>query len=125
MRAIDRLKAAANLKPMKKVIPLSDGTDFVLYHAPLTMAERERAQKDAKSDDAGAFALQLIVNCAKDENGERMFTVADIPELKREVRDEDVQKIIGAILSNEADAEGGEPLTADAKSPAVGKGAAS
>jgi hypothetical protein len=121
MRAIDRLKAAANLKPMKKVIPLSDGTDFVLYHAPLTMAERERAQKDAKSDDAGAFALQLIVNCAKDENGERMFTVADLPELKREVRDEDVQKIIGAILSNEPDEA---PATAEAKSPAVGKGTA-
>ena len=124
MRAIDRLKQAANLKPLKKVIPLSDGTDFVLYHAPLTMAERERAQKDAKSDDAGAFALQLIINCAKDDSGQKMFTVADIPELKREVRDEDVQKIIGAILSNEDDAEGGEPLTADAKSPAVGKGAA-
>lgn len=124
MRAIDRLKAAANLKPMKKVIPLSDGTDFVLYHAPLTMAERERAQKDAKSDDAGAFALQLIVQCAKDENGEKLFNVADIPELKRAVRDEDVQKIIGAILSNDDD-EGEAPMTADVKSPATGKGAAS
>lgn len=122
MRAIEKLKAAANLKPMKKVITLADGTDFVMYHAPLTMAERERAQKDAKTDDAGAFALQLIVQCAKDESGEKLFSAADIPELKRFVRDDDVQKIIGAILSNESDEE--EPMTPDAKSPAVGKGAA-
>lgn len=125
MRAIDRLKAAANLVPLRKVLPLRNGDELVIYHVPLTMAMRERAQKDAKGDDAGAFALQLIVDVAKDEKGEKLFTVSDIPELKRFVRDEDVQKIINIVLSGEEDADPDEaPATAEAKSPAVGKGAA-
>ena len=44
LRAIDRLRKAANLEPSKKVVELSDGTEFEMYVTPLTMAERERAQ---------------------------------------------------------------------------------
>ena len=51
-RAIDRLKKAANLEATKKEVILSDGTIFEMWVTPLTMAERERAQKGAKSDDA-------------------------------------------------------------------------
>jgi cell division inhibitor SulA len=54
-RAIDRLRKAANLEPSKKLVELSDGSTFEMWVAPLTMAERERAQKNAKSDDANAF----------------------------------------------------------------------
>jgi cell division inhibitor SulA len=60
VRAIDRLRKAANLEPVKKQVELSDGSVFEMWVAPLTMAERERAQKQAKSDDANAFALQLL-----------------------------------------------------------------
>lgn len=124
MRAIDRLKAAANLIPLRKVLPLRNGDELVIYHVPLTMAMRERAQADAKGEDAGAFALQLIVNVAKDEKGEKLFNVGDIPDLKRAVRDEDVQKIISIILSGDEDDSDEAPMTADMKSPATGKGAA-
>jgi hypothetical protein len=55
VRAIDRLRKAANLEPVKKQVELSDGSTFEMWVAPLTMAERERAQKQAKSDDANAF----------------------------------------------------------------------
>ena len=41
IRALDRLKKAANLAPVKKTVLLSDGTEFVFYRSPLTMAERE------------------------------------------------------------------------------------
>jgi cell division inhibitor SulA len=68
-RAIDRLRKAANLEPTKKNVELSDGTIFEMWVSPLTMAERERAQKQAKSDDANAFALQLLISKALDENG--------------------------------------------------------
>ena len=57
LRAIDRLKKAANLDPVKKEVELSDGTVFEMWVTPLTMAEREKAQRRAKSDDANAFAL--------------------------------------------------------------------
>ena len=59
--ALDRLRKAANLEPAKKIVELSDGSEFEMWVAPLTMAERERAQKQAKSDDANAFALQLLI----------------------------------------------------------------
>ena len=65
LRAIDRLKKAANLDATKKVITLSDGSEFEMWVTPLTMAERERAQKRAGSDDANAFALQLLISKAR------------------------------------------------------------
>ena len=39
LRAIDRLKKAANLDATKKEVELSDGTIFELWVTPLTMAE--------------------------------------------------------------------------------------
>jgi hypothetical protein len=101
MRAIDRLKACANLKPIKKTIVLSNGEEFELWHRPLTMAQRARAQKGAKSDEAGEFALQLLIDIAQDVSGERMFSPGDASELRHFVRDEDLQKLMLAVLSNE------------------------
>jgi len=62
LRALDRLKKAANLVPVKRIVILSDGAEFEFWSTPLTMAERERAQKQAGSDDATQYALQLLVN---------------------------------------------------------------
>ena len=62
------------------------------------MAQRERAQKEAKGDDAGAFALQLLVNMATNAHGTRLFTPGDLAELKVHVRDEDLQKLMLAVL---------------------------
>lgn len=121
LSAIERLKAAANLKPVKKRVILNNGEEFELYHKPLTMAQRERAQKNAKGDDAGSFAIQLLVDVAQDENGQRMFNTADIAELKHMVRDEDLQKLMLAVLSNDTDdEEGGAPAEVDMKSAPKG-----
>jgi len=62
------------------------------------MAERERAQKDAKSDDINQFALQLLVMKAKDDGGGRMFGPGDIALLKNDVRDDDLQQLMIAIM---------------------------
>ena len=67
LSAIDRLKRAANLVRMRKVVILNNGEEFEFFHTPLTAAERERATKDAKTDDTNAFVLQLLVNKALDE----------------------------------------------------------
>ena len=48
LSALDKLKKAANLEPVKKEVTLSDGSIFEMYVTPLTMSERERAQKQAK-----------------------------------------------------------------------------
>ena len=105
LRAIDKLRKAANLEPTKKEIELSDGTIFEMYVTPLTMAERERAQRNAKSDDANAFALQLLLAKATDENGQKLFNAGEIDVLKNEVKDKDLQSLMLAILTDDASAE--------------------
>ena len=105
LRAIDKLRKAANLEPVKKEIELSDGTLFEMYATPLTMAERERAQRNAKSDDANAFALQLLVAKAQDSNGQKLFNAGEIDVLKNEVKDRDLQSLMLAILTEDEAAE--------------------
>lgn len=103
VRAIDRLRKAANLEPIKKTVDLSDGTTFELWVTPLTMAERERAQKQAKSDDANAFALQLLITKALDESGTKLFSAGEIDVLKNEVKDKDLQALMLAIITDDAE----------------------
>ncbi len=103
LRAIDRLRKAANLEPVKKIVELSDGTKFEMWVAPLTMAERERAQKQAKSDDANAFALQLLIAKALDDTGSRLFNAGEVDILKNEVKDKDLQALMLAILTDDAE----------------------
>jgi len=112
MRAIDRLRKAANFEPIKQVVELVDGSEFVFYATPLTAAEREKAQKDAKSDSANDFAMQLLVRKAIDENGERLFKPGDIPVLKNDIEDEDLQKMILCVLRP----RGSEDVEPDSKS---------
>ena len=68
-RFIDRLRKAARLEPVKKEIVLASGDVVEMYVTPLTAAERDRARKSARSDDANAFALQLLLSKAKDQDG--------------------------------------------------------
>jgi hypothetical protein len=101
LRALDRLKKAANLVPIKRIVTLSNGDEFEFWSTPLTMAEREKAQKAAKSDDINTLALQLLVAKAQDENGKRMFTQGQTAELKNDVRDEDLQALMLALITGE------------------------
>ena len=105
IRALDRLKKTANLVPVKKTVTLSDGSEFEFYAAPLTMADREKARAQAGNDEAMAFAMQVMLLKAQDENGQRLFQSGEIAEQKHEVRDEDVQKLILAVLTNEEEAD--------------------
>lgn len=100
MSALERLRKAANLEPTKKEVELSDGSIFEMWVTPMTMAERERAQRQAKSDDATAFALQLLISKACDENGQKLFKAGEIDMLKNDVRDKDLQSLMLAILTD-------------------------
>lgn len=105
LRAIDKLRKAANLEPVKKEVELSDGTSFEMYVTPLTMAERERAQKNAKSDDANAFALQLLLSKAQNIDGQKLFSPGEIDVLKNEVKDKDLQSLMLAVLTDDEAAD--------------------
>ena len=101
MNALDRLRKAANLDPIKKEVTLSDGSLFVMYVTPLTMVERERAQRQVRSDDSNGFALQLLINKALDENGTKLFNAGEIDVLKNEVKDSDLQSLMLAVINAE------------------------
>ena len=101
LSALDRLRKAANLEPIKKEVTLSDGSVFEMYVTPLTMAERERAQKQARSDDANAFALQLLLAKAQDQTGKKLFNAGEIDVLKNEVKDSDLQNLMLAVINSE------------------------
>lgn len=101
VRAIDRLRKAANLEPVKKTVLLTDGSEFEMWVTPLTAAERERAQRQAKSDDANAFALQLLIAKALDESGNKLFSAGEIDVLKNEVKDKDLQSLMLAVITED------------------------
>ena len=81
-KALDRLKKSVSMKPQRRSVELPDGSEFEFHMTPLTLAERTRAQKQAKSDDATDFALQLLVSKAKDGSGVPMFTAGEIADLR-------------------------------------------
>jgi hypothetical protein len=103
LSALERLRKAANLEPAKRQVELSDGSSFEMWVTPLTMAEREKAQRQAKSDDATAFALQLLISKACDENGQKLFKPGEIDILKNEVKDKDLQTLMLAILTDDSE----------------------
>ena len=100
LNLIEKLKKAANLKPAKKTVVLTDGEVIEFYCAPLTMAERLKAQKDAKNDDTTEIALQLLIGKARTSTGEPCFTVADLPVLKHMCREQDVQALMLAVMQD-------------------------
>lgn len=103
--ALDRLKKAANLKPTLREVTLSDGSVFEFYAKPMTMAEREKATKNAGSDDVNAFALQLLISKATDDAGQKLFKPGDVAALKNDVRDEDLQALMLAVIQSPEEAE--------------------
>ena len=58
-KALDRLKKSVSMKPQRRSVELPDGSEFEFHMTPLTWAERTRAQKQAKSDDATDFGTAI------------------------------------------------------------------
>ena len=100
-RAVDVLRKAANLKSTRRVVLLENGEEFEFWSTPLTMAQREKANRDAKSDDINQFALQLLLTKATDESGSKLFSPGDLAVLKNEVRDDDLQKLMLAVIQGD------------------------
>ena len=113
VRFVDKLVKAARLEPVKKEITLEGGEIVCMWVTPLTAAERDRAKKNARSDDPGAFALQLLVSKAKDENNSPLFSAGDLATLRNEVRDADLQKLMLAVLGVDEDEEATDMKSAD------------
>ena len=105
MRALDKLKNAVDMKPALRRVELPDSSLFEFWMSPLTLAERAKAQKLAKSDDNTDFALQLLVSKARDENDMQLFHQGDLAELRNSLPASVVEALMLQLLG---DGEGDE-----------------
>jgi len=105
-RAVDLLKNKFGVSQLyKHDVIKNDEIILTIYWNPLTIAERESIQKKTDSDDANDFALQLMIEKAKDENGTRLFQDGDRASLRREVEASVLQEIQLAMINAGADKE--------------------
>jgi hypothetical protein len=98
------------MKPQRKAIELPNGSEFEYWMTPLTLAERGKAQKQAKSDDATDFALQLLVAKAKDENGQPLFAPGEVAELRNALPASVVEGLMLQLLADAPTDEDDEDL---------------
>jgi hypothetical protein len=92
VRAIDKLKQAFSIEERSSYSILK-GKEVILkiFWSPLTIADRDSinstlvAMNKGKEEGNLDFALQVIVTKAEDESGAKMFTMADLPVLRREI----------------------------------------
>ena len=104
-KALDRLKKAVSMKPQRRFVELPDGGDFEFWMTPLTLAERAKAQKQAKSDDSTDFALQLLVSKAKDENGVPLFNQGEIADLRNALPASVVEALMLQLIGEQEEEE--------------------
>lgn len=93
---------------------LPGGEPFSFWMTPLTLAERQRAQKAAKGDDTD-FVLQLLIAKARDENGQALFAPAEIVELRNSLAAKTVEALLVA-LADDGD-NSGEQLDPKSSAP--------
>ena len=91
-RAIDKLKQAFSIEKRSSYPIYKNGELILQVHwTPLTIADRDAindtliASNKVQNENSLDFALQVIINKAEDENGQRLFTEADKVSLRREI----------------------------------------
>jgi|TARA_B100001094_G_scaffold326235_1_gene381980 hypothetical protein len=106
MRATELLRNKFGVSQLYKHEVKQDGeTVLEVYWHPLTIAERESIQKSADSEDAGDFALGMMIRKALDADGKRLFQDGERAVLKNSVEASVLQEIQLAMLSSGADSK--------------------
>ena len=91
-RAIDKLKEAFCVDNVSRYIIKKEGVIILeIYWKPLTIADRDtiyktlHAMNKANETDNLEYALQVLINKAEDKEGNKLFSEADRPSLRREI----------------------------------------
>jgi len=91
-RAIDKLKQAFSIGKRSSYPIYKDGELILtVYWTPLTIADRDvindilMASNRVQNEGSLDFALQVIINKAEDENGQKLFSEGDKVTLRREI----------------------------------------
>ena len=67
----------------KYELELPSGQKIDIYFSPLTRYDRQKAQASAVTDSALLVSTQLLCQMAEKEDGSKMFSLADAPDLQR------------------------------------------
>ena len=113
------------MKPAVKSLALPNGEEFEFWMSPLTLAERAKAQKQAKSEDATDFALQLLVTKARDKNGVPMFGQGDLAELRNSLPASLVEGLMLLLIGEQEADEDDEELDMKSAEAAASEGQSS
>jgi len=98
-RAVDLLKNKFGVSQLyKHDVKQNDEIILTVYWHPLTIAERESIQKKSGSEDANNYALQLMIEKALDQDGNRLFSDGDKASLRREIEANVLQEIQLAMI---------------------------
>jgi hypothetical protein len=105
-RAVDLLKNKFGVSQLyKHDVIKNDEVIFSVYWNPLTIAEREAIQKKSSSEDMNDYALQMMIEKAKDKDGAKLFQDGDKASLRREIEASILEEIQLAMVNAGADKE--------------------
>jgi|TARA_R110001592_G_scaffold99426_3_gene283365 hypothetical protein len=104
MRASELLRNKFGISQLYRYEVKQEGEVVLeIYWHPLTIAERESIQKNADSDEAGDFALSMMLRKALDADGKRLFQEGEKAVLKNSVEAAVLQDIQLAMLASGAE----------------------
>ena len=105
-RAVDLLKNKFGVSQLYKHDVIKDNEIILsVYWNPLTIAERESIQKKTGTDDTNDYALQMMIEKAKDKDGVKLFQDGDKASLRREIEASILEEIQLAMINAGADKE--------------------
>ena len=113
------------MKPARKSVELPNGTEFEFWMSPLTLAERAKAQKQARSEDSSDFALQLLTSKARDKNGIPLFTQGDLGDLRNSLPASLVESLLLLLIGETEKDEDDEDIDMKSAEATIDEGQSS
>ena len=113
------------MKPARKSVELPNGTEFEFWMSPLTLAERAKAQKQARSEDSTDFALQLLTSKARDKNGIPLFTQGDLGDLRNSLPASLVESLLLLLIGETEKDEDDEDIDMKSAEATIDEGQSS
>ena len=94
-RTLDKLKSAFDLNQRRKFDVMDDEGNLVvsLYFKAITRADRARATQRAGSEDPLVVSTHMLCQLAELEDGTKAFSMADAPNLQRELPEKILNEI--------------------------------
>lgn len=97
--AIDRIRANINNEQQSKIIESwsNKDDDFIVYWTPITLADKQKIQRNSKGDDQLTTAYTFIFKCT-DKEGNKLFDIGDKRALMNDIGSREIEAVALEIL---------------------------